>query len=496
MNFLQINYNTYTSLTRDFLFENTSYQQYLMPIAFTLLFLLMLLYWSEAAFFGFELVGTSKDSKQRPNASEQIESTFPSKKDFHGRENFSRLVKDYFYRLSWQRNYKKVIDVVETLSILSLTLLMLFRWFESGHFPLSNLYESLLFLSLSFLALKVLFLAISPHRSSTEKNLLPSVLHTSVSKNDASFLKGFLTSNDNLQNYALHLGVILSPLALLTFGFAFLSLPKEMQRSTALVPALQSNWLMMHVTVMVLSYAALLSGSILSIAFLILNRSITHSNQKLENTGLVSSRSQNSTFVPINQQINNKANLSCFAGASSLTQEISGENPTELDSRKNLTKNISDTSNTKLRFGFSNKISRVSEITAYGAAPSAVQSALDPSNAKDSFQESKTYLCKNLDNLSYRILALGFPLLTIGILSGAVWANEAWGSYWSWDPKETWALITWLVFAIYLHTRITKGWNGEKSAMVAMVGFFMVWFCYLGVNLLGNGLHSYGWFSS
>ena len=105
-------------------------------------------------------------------------------------------------------------------------------------------------------------------------------------------------------------------------------------------------------------------------------------------------------------------------------------------------------------------------------------------------------LSSRLDNLSYRILALGFPLLTIGILSGAVWANEAWGSYWSWDPKETWALITWLVFAIYLHTRITKGWSGEKSAIVASVGFFMVWFCYLGVNLLGSGLHSYGWFSN
>ena len=105
-------------------------------------------------------------------------------------------------------------------------------------------------------------------------------------------------------------------------------------------------------------------------------------------------------------------------------------------------------------------------------------------------------LTTRLDNYSYRILALAFPLLTIGILSGAVWANEAWGSYWSWDPKETWALITWLVFAIYLHTRITKGWSGEKPAIVASVGFVMVWFCYLGVNLLGTGLHSYGWFSN
>ena len=102
----------------------------------------------------------------------------------------------------------------------------------------------------------------------------------------------------------------------------------------------------------------------------------------------------------------------------------------------------------------------------------------------------------NLDNLSYRTLGLGFPLLTIGILSGAVWANEAWGEYWSWDPKETWAFITWVVYAIYLHTRITKGWEGTKPALIASIGFVVVWICYLGVNLLSKGLHSYGWVQS
>ena len=103
-------------------------------------------------------------------------------------------------------------------------------------------------------------------------------------------------------------------------------------------------------------------------------------------------------------------------------------------------------------------------------------------------------LADTLDNISYRIIGLGFPLLTIGIISGAVWANEAWGSYWSWDPKETWALITWLVFAAYLHARITKGWQGRRPAILAASGFAVVWVCYLGVNILGKGLHSYGWF--
>jgi cytochrome c-type biogenesis protein CcsB len=104
---------------------------------------------------------------------------------------------------------------------------------------------------------------------------------------------------------------------------------------------------------------------------------------------------------------------------------------------------------------------------------------------------TKLNLLESIDNLSYRTISFGFPLLTIGIIAGAVWANEAWGSYWSWDPKETWALITWLVFASYLHARITKTWQGEKPAIIASVGFVVVWICYLGVNFLGKGLHTY-----
>ncbi len=85
-------------------------------------------------------------------------------------------------------------------------------------------------------------------------------------------------------------------------------------------------------------------------------------------------------------------------------------------------------------------------------------------------------------------------MLTVGIISGAVWANEAWGSYWSWDPKETWALICWLVYAAYLHTRFRRGWQGRRPALVAVAGLVVIGVCYIGVNLLGIGLHSYGWF--
>ncbi len=97
-----------------------------------------------------------------------------------------------------------------------------------------------------------------------------------------------------------------------------------------------------------------------------------------------------------------------------------------------------------------------------------------------------------LDELIYKAIAIGFPLLTIGIVTGAAWANYAWGTYWSWDPKETWSLITWFIYAAFLHARITRGWHGVKAAVLSIIGFLAVIFTYLGVNLLLSGLHSYG----
>ncbi len=97
-----------------------------------------------------------------------------------------------------------------------------------------------------------------------------------------------------------------------------------------------------------------------------------------------------------------------------------------------------------------------------------------------------------LDDVTYRMIAIGWPLLTAGIITGAVWANSAWGTYWSWDPKETWSLITWFVYAIYLHARYVRGWKGTQMAVISSVGFLAVIFTYLGVNLVLSGLHSYG----
>lgn len=99
--------------------------------------------------------------------------------------------------------------------------------------------------------------------------------------------------------------------------------------------------------------------------------------------------------------------------------------------------------------------------------------------------------CDTLDNLIYKTVAISFPLLTFMIIAGAYWANRTWGAYWSWDPKEDWALITWLTYAGYLHMRLTRGWRGRRSAVFAIIGFGIVMFTFFGVTYLLPGLHAY-----
>jgi len=331
--------------------------------------------------------------------------------------NASFFQKTYLYLEQFLKNFRSQIgsfkislnisDSLQFLGrsgiILSNILLMVLlcnRWIESGHFPLSNLYESLMFLSWSFTVLH-LFLENLVNSQTT----VGAGVETSPQARSEKKSYDFSSPNQSVGKF---IGAITTPSALFTNAFATFTLPKEMQGSSALVPALQSNWLMMHVTVMIISYAALILGSLLSIAYLII------------------------TIQPPS-----KSNFQ--------KQTTNSDLPTTIN-------------------------------TTTGSSQNMRQS-----------------IALTLDNLSYRILGIGFPFLTIGILSGAVWANEAWGSYWSWDPKETWAFLTWLVYAIYLHTRLNKGWTGKKPAIIASLGFIVTWICYLGVNLIGEGLHSYGW---
>jgi cytochrome c-type biogenesis protein CcsB len=279
------------------------------------------------------------------------------------------------------------------------------RWIEAGYFPLSNLYESLFFIAWGITAMH--FLAENMSRS-------PLV------------------------------GVVTAPVALAITAFATLTLPPQMQTAEPLVPALKSNWLMMHVSVMLISYAALMVGALLAIAFLVVTR-----GQAIELKG-----------------------SSIGTGA-------------YREAKYRLRKN-----GEAIEVPMALATSEAS-MTGSGTGTTAV---LAPPVATLPLSPQRLTLADTLDNISYRMIGLGFPLLTIGIIAGAVWANEAWGSYWSWDPKETWALITWLVFAAYLHARITRGWQGRRPAILAASGFLVVWVCYLGVNLLGKGLHSYGWF--
>lgn len=110
---------------------------------------------------------------------------------------------------------------------------------------------------------------------------------------------------------------------------------------------------------------------------------------------------------------------------------------------------------------------------------------------QDEFRRNELPELERLDLISYRAISLGFLFLTLVIVTGAIWAERAWGRYWSWDPKETWSLITWIIYALYLHVRLSRGWRGKKAAWFAVIGFVCVVFTYIGVNTLIPGIHSY-----
>lgn len=348
-------------------------------------------------------------------------------------------------------NIGKITMLIANFCLLSLLIL---RWKESGHFPLSNLYESLMFLAWSLSTFHLLLENIESGVQSSSNNGIGQ-----VSRKEKRFFVGAFTS----------------PTALFINAFATFRLPLEMQHSSPLVPALQSNWLMMHVTVMILSYSALICGSLLSIAFLIVTKNLQFDlkNEKEFPDIQFSSTSgeQKFAFSSDLQTVSNSISLGVDIPKSNW--EKSAQTPEQIRSSSS---SLAEQMAAKMENKQVEANTMVNTITKQNTSQ----------------MQMKKKFAENLDNLSYRILGIGFPLLTIGILSGAVWANEAWGSYWSWDPKETWALATWLVFAIYLHLRISKGWRGKKPAILASLGFVTVWICFLGVNLLGEGLHSYG----
>lgn len=262
------------------------------------------------------------------------------------------------------------------------------RWWITGYFPLSNLYESIVFLTWCLTIVQLIF---------------------------------------ELRTSSKIIGSILTPIQIGLILFAYSILPFELQKPTSLVPALQSTWLMLHVSMMLFSYAVLILGSAISILILCISSKLN----QLQKLNLEYSNNFVSNF-----DVSFNANYMIFSKLPNLIFN-------RLSSRFSIKWNFVNT----------------------------------------------------LDVWSYRIISLGNIALTLGILAGSVWANESWGSYWSWDPKETWSLITWLVFTIYLHGRLINNWKGVKVAIIAVTGFISIWISYFGVNFLANGLHSYGWIS-
>jgi cytochrome c-type biogenesis protein CcsB len=127
----------------------------------------------------------------------------------------------------------------------------------------------------------------------------------------------------------------------------------------------------------------------------------------------------------------------------------------------------------------------------YGAVAIAMLSSMAYLFATRSRNRTDSSMVTTLEAATDKSISFGFLFLTVGIISGAVWANSAWGTYWSWDPKETWSLITWFIYAIFLHCRFMRGWRGRRAAWISVIGFASVVFTYVGVNFLLSGLHSY-----
>jgi cytochrome c-type biogenesis protein CcsB len=203
------------------------------------------------------------------------------------------------------------------------------------------------------------------------------------------------------------------------------------------VPALQSYWIKVHVPLVVSSYAAFMVAMVTSVLYLIkyYGRAIARTARRARRAasgaagGPAGAGLQMQSYVPAQQRT------------------LGGDLP-------------------------------VLASAAAEGSPLALWLATLPSLAK-------------LDIMTYRIVAVGLPLLTVGIITGAWWAKEAWGAYWQWDPKETAALFSWTIYALYMHLHTRNSWRGLRSAWMSVLGFASIMFCYLGVNIWISGLHSY-----
>jgi len=320
------------------------------------------------------------------------------------------LNREKFYRSSRGVAWAGVLAALAALGL---------RWYDAGHPPLSNMYESLVTLSTLIALTGLLFTARQP---------LPM----------------------------LEAGTCV--ISILMFGVASLF----SSHTRPLIPALQSYWLHLHVSL------AFVGEALFAIAFIL---SYLYCFQKIM-TGSANS----SSFSSIHEKI------TCYFVVVGLP----------------------------LAFvtGMAVLASHLSRLPAYAERWSGlVWGVIVPAVVTMLLLMILTWMYRgavhkgvekwlpdadSLDKLIYRAIALGYPLFTVGgLIFGMVWANKAWGRYWGWDPKETWALITFLVYSIYLHVRLARGWNGTWTACLSIAGFLVTMFTLFGVNFLISGLHSY-----
>jgi cytochrome c-type biogenesis protein CcsB len=256
-------------------------------------------------------------------------------------------------------------------------------------------------------------------------------------------------------------GAFITPIAGLALAFIDLSgVSKEIQ---PLVPALKSNWLLAHVTMSFIAYAAF------ALSFSTGLMSLIITTEKRNELAYIFWTVTFGLFVVLFASMG----IDFFTFKVNVRPEIFIHNYLFRTSFLNPAAAVRLTS-------WVLAIATLFVVWRYG---SALKKAIAHFDVTPDM----------LEEITYKSIAVGFPIFTLGgLIFGAIWADQAWGVYWSWDPKETWSLITWFVYAFYLHGRFIRGWRGKYVAIVSVVGFMAVIFTYLGVNLLLSGLHAYG----
>lgn len=353
---------------------------------------------------------------------------------FFGLSTMSYILAMIIYIIYLAFKKKQIGITATTITItgfISQTLAIILRWKEFADLsgmgflrsvPLTNLYESLIF----FVWCLIL---------------------------------GYLIIEFKFKNRSF--GAFVTPVAGLALAFIDISgMSKEIQ---PLVPALQSNWLLAHVMMSFIAYAAFALSFSTGLMYLIITTA------KRNEVSYIFWTVTLAIFVVVLVSM----------GIDFLTFRVMVKPEVFIKNYMFKSSFFNPSSSVKILSWIATAVI-VFIVWRYG---SIIKTVIEKFNTTP----------ETLDEMTYKSIAIGFPIFTLGgLIFGAIWADQAWGVYWSWDPKETWSLITWFIYAFYLHSRMIRGWRGKKVAIVAVIGFMAVIFTYLGVNLLLSGLHAYG----